>query len=69
MLIRLLKDTRFATIHCIDYVHSGVNSILNCYFVFSYNINYYSTLKLKKELVVFVLLSFFIILINLGAQI
>ena len=51
-------------IYCIDYVHSGVNLILTCYFVFGYNISYYNTLKLKKELFVFVLLSFFITLIT-----
>ena len=55
--------------HCIDYLHSGVNSILTCFFVFDYNISYYNTLKMKKELFVFVLLSFFITLINLGVQI
>ena len=38
-------------------------------FVFGYNISYYNTLKQNKELFVFVLLSFFITLINLGAQI
>ena len=69
MLIRLLQDTFQATIHCIDYVHSGVHSILICYFVFDYNISYYNTFKLKKELFVFVLLSFFITLINLVTQI
>ena len=37
--------------------------------VFGYNISYYNTLKQNKELFVFVLLSFFITLINLGAQI
>ena len=31
--------------------------------------SYYNTLKMKKELFVFVLISFFITLINLGAQI
>ena len=34
-----------------------------------YNISYCNTLRMKKELYVFVLLSFFITLINLGAQI
>ena len=48
-------------IYCIDYVHSGVNLILTCYFVFGYNISYYNTLKLKKELFVFVLLSFLLL--------
>ena len=45
---------------------------INCYFVFDYNITYYNTLKLKKELFAFACffyLSFFITLINLGAQI
>ena len=46
-----------------------LNSILTCYFVFGYNISYYNTLKLKRELFVFVLLSFFITLMNLGARI
>ena len=46
-----------------------VKSILTCFFVFDYNIIYCNTLRIKKELFVFVLLSFFITLINLGAQI
>ena len=33
------------------------------------NISYYNTLKMKKELLVLVLLPFFITLINLGTQI
>ena len=36
-------------------------------FVFDYNINHYNTLKMKKELFLFVFLSVF--LIDLGAQI
>ena len=35
-----------------------VNSILTSYFVFGYNISYYSTLKLKKELLLFVFYLF-----------
>ena len=46
-----------------------LNSILTCYFVFGYNISYYNTLKLQKELFLFVLLSFSITLMNLHAQI
>ena len=46
--------------------------MLSCFFVFDYNVSYYNTLKMGlltlKELFVFVLLSFFITLINLGAQ-
>ena len=53
----------------IDFLHSGVNSILICFFVFDCNINHYSTLKMKKELFLFVFLSVFITLIDLGAQI
>ena len=68
MLICLLRDMFQATIYCIDYLHSRVNLILTCFFVFDYNISYYNTLKMKKELFVFVLLSFFITLINLGTQ-
>ena len=72
MLICLLQDTFQATIHCIDCLHSEVNSMLSCFFVFDYNVSYYNTLKMGlltlKELFVFVLLSFFITLINLGAQ-
>ena len=68
MLIRLLQDIFQATIHCIDYVRSGVNSILTCYIVFGYNISYCNTVKLN-ELFVFVLLSFFITLMNLSVQI
>ena len=54
--------------HCIDFLHSGVNSILICFFVFDYNINHYNILKMKKELFLFVFLSVFITLIDLGAQ-
>ena len=39
-----------------------------CFFVFDYNINHYNTLKMKKELFLFVFLSVFITLINLGTQ-
>ena len=52
-----------ATIHRIDFLHSGVNSTLICF------INHYNTLKMKKELFLFVSLSVFITLIDLGAQI
>ena len=55
--------------HCIDFLHSGVNSILICFSVFDYNINHYNTLKVKKELFLFVFLSAFISLIDLGSQI
>ena len=46
-----------------------VNLILTCIFVFDYNISYYNSFKMKKELFAFVLLSLFIPLINLGTQI
>ena len=55
--------------HCIDFLHSGINSTLTWFFVFDCNISYFSTLKKKKELFLFVLLSFFITLINLDSQI
>ena len=42
---------------------------INLLFVFDYNINHYNTLKMKKELFLFVFLSAFITLIDLGAQI
>ena len=42
--------------------------MLICFFVFDYNINHYNTLKMKKELSLFVFLSVFITLIDLGAQ-
>ena len=57
-----------ATIHCIDYVHSGVNLILTCYFVFGYNISYYNTLKLKKELFVCFTIFFYYFNYFQGAQ-
>ena len=69
MLICLLRDMFYATIHCIDFLHSGVNSILICFFVFDYNINHYNTLKMKRELFLFVFLSVFITLIDLGTQV
>ena len=69
MLICLLQDTFWATIHCIDFLHSEVNLILICFFVFNYNINHYNTLKMKKELFLFVFVSVFITLIDLGTQI
>ena len=43
--------------------------MLICFFVFDYNINHCNTLKMKKELFLFVFLSVFITLIGLGAQI
>ena len=55
--------------YSIDFLHSGVNSILICLFVFDYNINHYNTLKIKKELFLFVFLSVFITLIDLDTQI
>ena len=69
MLIHLLRDMFWATIHFKDYLNSGVNSILTNFFVFDDNISYYNTLKMKKNLFVFVLLYVFITLINLGPQI
>ena len=47
----------------------GVNSILIYFFVYDYNINHYNTLKTKKKLFLFVFLSVFVTLIDLGAQI
>ena len=44
-------------------------SKLDINMLFHYNISYYNTLKTKEKLFVFVLLSFFITLISLGAQI
>ena len=66
-----MSTTRYvlATIHCIGFLHSGVNSILICFFVFDYNINHYNALKMKKEPFLFVFLSVFITLLDLGAQI
>ena len=55
--------------NCTDYLNSGVNSIFTNGFLSDYNISYYNTLKMKKKLFVFILLSFFISLINLGAPI
>ena len=57
------------TILCIDYLHSGVNSILTCFFVFVNNVSYYKTLKMKRKLFEEETILFFITLINLGAQI
>ena len=42
---------------------------INLLFVSDYNINHYNTLKMKKELFLFVFVSVFITLIDLGAQI
>ena len=55
--------------HCINFLHSGINSILICFFVFDYNITHYNTLKMKTEQFLFVFLSAFITLIDLGTQI
>ena len=49
-------DSGYYTLYRL-YLDSGVNSILTCFFVFDYNISY-NTLKMKRELFVFVLLSF-----------
>ena len=56
MLIRLVRD------------NSGVRSVLTC-LVLDYNITDNNTLKIKNQLLVFVLLSFFITFINLSTQI
>ena len=63
--------TRYVLGHCTLYrlLTFRRNSILTCFFVFDYNISYYDKELKKKELFVFVLLIFFITLINLGAQI
>ena len=63
-----MSDMRYI-LGCIDYLHLGINSILTCFFVFDYNISHYNVLKMKKELFVFVLISFFITLSNLVTQI
>ena len=66
MLIRLQQDVLgYYTLYRLR-TFRRVNSILTCYFVFGYNISYYNTSKLKKELFVF---FYNLFLLLLGSQI
>ena len=47
--------------YTLDYLHSGVNSILTCSCVFDYNISHSSALNMKKELFAFVWLPFLLL--------